>query len=216
MTTQQRWATGRPLLNILPGINGQYSSNEVADWVTKPWDNLFIDTKGKIENLPNQLNPEVCDEEWLDYIAGFCGFTGEYWDKNWPVAAKRALLKESFNLIWPKKGSLGVLSYVLTAFDILHIIQEGNSFIIGVDEVGEPLGLIAWDYDILLPTQYYGTPTADLTSRLDSLFGPCWCTKEIIYDNTFFRDLEVLGFPGGTTGFNLFSPDTDSEEAISA
>jgi len=194
MTVNKRWQTGRPLLNSLPGANAQYTDNAVANWLTAPWDNLFMKSHFHISDLARQLNPTTCDANWLDFLAGLTGFTGEYWDTLWPTPAKRKLIESAFALLWPSKGSIACISYVLTAFDILHIIQEGNSFIIGSSQVGDVLGTVAWDYKILVPTTYYGLPVIDLITKLDNLFGPCWCTKEIVYDSEFFRRLQVLGF----------------------
>ena len=178
----------------MSGVNGGYSENEVARWLCGPWDQLKLGSRDVIDDLPRQLDPLECDAEWLDYLAGLCGFTGPYWDRDWPVGAKRKLLDQSFNLIWPYKGTSRVLSYVLIAFDIQHTIQEGSSFIIGVDEVGEELGLIAWDYTIVLPYSYYRTEKEALTRRLDRLYGPCWCTRRIVFETNFFETYEVLGY----------------------
>ncbi|WP_194026579.1 phage tail protein [Nodosilinea sp. LEGE 07298] len=210
----ERWyQQSRPAYGLTPGVNGGYSENSAADWLTRPVDDLFIELRDKVDDLGRQLNPLTCDAIWLDYIAGFCGFTGPYWDKNWAVQAKRTLLSNCFSLIWPLKGTSRALSFVLNAFDIKHIIQEGTSFIIGVDEVGDELGVVAWDYTILLPNDYYKTEKETLARRLDSLFGPCWCTKKIIFSNEFFRTFEVLGFTANDQ-FTLFSPNPAAGEAF--
>jgi hypothetical protein len=210
----QRWYIDeRPVYSNTPGVNGGYSENTVADWLTQPVDDLFIEIRDKVDDLGRQLNPLTCDEEWLDFIAGLCGFTGRYWDKKWNVQAKRTLLNASFSLIWPFKGTSRVLSFILNAFDIKHVIQEGTSFIIGVDEVGDEIGFVAWDYTILLPNEYYKSEKETLTRRLDSLFGPCWCTKKLVFSNEFFRIFQVLGFSENDQ-FTLFSPDPAAGEAF--
>ncbi|MBD2256642.1 phage tail protein [Pseudanabaena sp. FACHB-2040] len=210
MDTYSAWAGGRPVLSRLPGINDSYTGNEVADWLTDYPDSLLVGTKAKIDDLPRQLDPDNCDADWLDYLAPLCGWHGEYWDRAWPVTAKRTLLRNSYTLIWPSKGSQQVLSFVLTALGINHVIQQGQSFIIGVGQVGDPLGLVAWDYDIILPTSYYGRPEAKLTERINELFGPCWCSSEILYDDKYNILYEVLGYPSGNpeAPFILISTST--------
>lgn len=218
MTSNQtyiRWfEEKRPVKGLLPGINGQYTQNEVVDWLTAPIDADLQRLLEFFNNYGDQLNPLTAANEYLDYAAAFCGFTGEYWDRDWPIEAKRQLLSRAFSVIWPFKGTATALSFVLDSFRILHIIQQGESFIIGRNVVGDPLGSIAWDYKIILPDYYFQTPTARLAERLDFLFGPCWCTKEIIYDNEFFRTLTVLGFEDDW-GFNFFSTDVSQAEALS-
>jgi hypothetical protein len=138
-----------PVSGLLPGVNGGYSENDVTRWLTSPWDSLYLKVRDDIDNFSQQLNPETCDEEYLDFLAGLCGFTGVYWDRNWDVGAKRKLLTRSQDLIWRYKGSSIVLSYVLNAFNIKHLLQQGESFIIGIDEVGDEIGVVAWDYKII-------------------------------------------------------------------
>ena len=116
-------------------------------------------------------------------------------------------------LIWPYKGTGRVLSYVLNAFDIRHILQEGSSFIIGEDEVGEALGFVAWNYTILLPDAYYKKEKETLARRLDLLFGPCWCSKSVEFSNQFFKVYEALGFmeEGAFTVLSAGEPKTGLE-----
>jgi len=203
--TFEAWRTGRPILNNLPGINGGYSDNDLSDWLTDYWDNLVVRLKVGVDDVPRQIDPLTCDERWLDFIAIVTGWVGLYWDVTWPVAAKRTLLANSLDFIWPEKGSSGVLSFVLTALSITHEIQQGESFIIGRNEVGDELGEIAWDYTIVLPTAYQNTPVAQEAARINDLFGPLWCSSRIVHDDALFRTLEVVGFIEGGE-FVLFSP----------
>jgi len=203
--TFEAWRTGRPILNNLPGINGGYSDNDLSDWLTAYWDNLVVRLKVGVDDVPRQIDPLTCDERWLDFIAIPTGWVGLYWDVTWPVAAKRTLLANSLDFIWPEKGSSAVLSFVLTALSITHEIQQGESFIIGRNEVGDELGEIAWDYTIVLPTAYQNTPVAQEVARINNLFGPLWCSSRIVYDDALFRTLEVVGFIEDGE-FVLFSP----------
>jgi hypothetical protein len=199
MDTYEAWKDGRPTFNRLPGINDGYTGNPVADWLTDYPDQIFAGLLYMADVVSyRQVDPLVCDETWLDLLASLCGWHGEYWDRAWPVNSKRILLANSYTVIWPNYGSSSTLSFVLGALGILHVIQEGQSFIIGRDEVGEALGAIAWDYDIILPTAYFNTPRLKLTQRIDSLFAPIWCTSQILFDDSYFTSTQLLEISADT------------------
>jgi|694.fasta_scaffold01920_16 phage tail P2-like protein len=213
MTTEvyKRWyIDNKPASGLLPGINGGYTDNEISQWLMAPFDRTLVEIRDKIDDYPRQLNPLTCDPIILDFLAPMFGFTDQYWSTTWNVNTKRSLLNNAFSLIWPKKGTSLVLSFVLNAFDIKHIIQEGQSFIVGRNVVGDPLGTISWDYKIILPYEYYATPKEVLTKKLDYLFGPCWCSKEVVYSSDFFITYEVLGFLNQDNFVLLSSDHTDA------
>lgn len=181
--TQTAWNSGKPISSRLPEV---YQENEVAEYLTQFWDELLVGTKLKIDDLSRQLNPLECDENWLDFLAPLCGFTEVYWDKTWGAGAKRLLLHNSYSTIWPNKGSKEVLSLVLTCFNIQHLITSRGDFIIGSSSVGDALGTSAWEYIIYLPTIYRNKTQQKLTEKLNILYGPCWCSTEIIFNNSVF------------------------------
>lgn len=186
MDTQQAWKDGRPTLSRLPGINDGYSGNEVADWLTDYPDQLLHGLRVMSEVATDQVNPLTCEPQWLDLLSNLCGWYG-YWDLAWPEASKRQLLAASYTEIWPKYGTATALSFVLQTLGVTHVIQQGQSFLIGVNEVGDPLGAIAWQYDIVLPTAFFNTKESALAERINSLFGPVWCTSRILFDDEFFQ-----------------------------
>jgi len=186
MQTSEAWASGRPIFSRLPDV---YKDNLIADYLTAYFDKLLIETKAKVDDLPRQLNPITCDENWLDFLAPLCGFTGEYWEKAWKVNAKRLLLSNSYQNIWSNKGSKTALSTVLTCFGINHVITNRGDFILGASQVGvQTLGTTAWEYVIYLPTIYRDREEYKLTKKLDKLFGPLWCDREIIFDDKYFNN----------------------------
>jgi hypothetical protein len=151
--------------------------------LTAYWDELLISLKTKVDDLPRQLNPLLCDANWLDFLAPLCGFTDEYWDSTWKASSKRLLLANSYTLIWRDKGSKEVLSFILNALEISHDIWTGSSFILGTSRVGiNSLGVAAWDYKILLPSQYnLDGYEFKLANKVNRLFGPLWCRSEVTY-----------------------------------
>lgn len=181
MNTKQAWDTGRPILSRMPNI---YIENEVTDYLTAYWDDLLIENKAKLDDLPRQLDPTLCDVNWLDYLAPLCGFTGEYWDASWPVSGKRQLLANSYTFIWPNKGSRLVLSFVLNALGVNHRITTGQNWIIGKSQLGvDTLGSSPWEYQIKLPTYYkLNGQEFKLATKINKLYGPLWCKSQILYD----------------------------------
>jgi hypothetical protein len=196
-TTYERWQRRRPVFDSLPGINEGYSGRPVADWLTAAPDDLLVGLKDAIDNLPAQLEPLTCDAKWLDFLSALCGFHGPYWDRAWPERSKRLLLAASFKEIWPNYGTTKALSLVLNALAVTHLIREGNSFIIGRDEVGDRLGVIAWDYVIILPSSSFNSADAKMAARINRLYGPLWCTSEIIFDDEFFATPEYIAANNG-------------------
>lgn len=169
-----------------------YLDNPVCDWLATPADEVLTGTKDKLDDLPRQLDPLTCDEEWLDYLAALCGATGNYWQKDWPELAKRIFLSESYKTIWPGKGTQEIMSFVLITLDILHVIRPKSSFILGESKVGDELGLQGWQYEIFLPSAYFGTSVANTVIGVNDLFGPCWCVSELVYDDKYFTPRQLL------------------------
>jgi hypothetical protein len=193
MQTAEAWATGRPIFSRLPGANEGYTGNEVADWLTDYWDALLVSTKGTIDDLRDrQLNPTTCDPEYLDYLAPLCGFYGEYWDRNWAIEGKRALLAVAYSEIWINKGTKEVLEFVLNSLGVRSLVEVTGDFRVGLSEVGDRLGTLPWDYTIWLPPAYKDQPQETLARRVNYLFGVLWCEWRIGFDPERFIDYEVL------------------------
>ena len=170
----------RPIYSRLPET---YTDNNIADWLTHYYDELLIQLNTKIDDIPRQLNPALCDPVWLDFLAPLCGFTPDYWDVKWTVAAKRTLLSNSWSYIWKNKGTKEVLSFILNALDIEHEIVQGSDFILGKSQLSlDSLGESAWEYVIYLPTSYEPNGYEfQLTRRINSLFGCYWCRSSVEY-----------------------------------
>lgn len=178
---------GRPFYRRLPSETPDtYQGNQVVDWLTNYWDNLYRDCAIALDDLPRQFDPSVCDPEWLDFLAAICGFTAPYWDKDYPVEGKRLLLKESYTRIWSNKGSLDCLSFVLRSLGIDHKIVVPGSFIIGQSPLNiDLLGQQGWRFKVILPIKY--SPNGGevrLTQKMVELFSPCWCDRIVEIDQT--------------------------------
>ncbi|MGJ3244929.1 MAG: hypothetical protein ACFE0I_02510 [Elainellaceae cyanobacterium] len=191
MSIYEAWASGQPIYERLPDA---YKENEIAKWLSDFWDELLIATKGQIDEIPDYLAiADSTPEDWLDFLAPLCGFTGGYWDRSWPIQSKVTLLRNAYTFIWVNKGSKAVLSFVLTALGIQNFVQVAGDFIIGTDQVGDPLGINPWEYVIILPESYRNTDKHRLAQKIDRLYGPAWCKSNILFDDERFRIIGLIG-----------------------
>ncbi|QVQ57078.1 tail protein [Anabaena phage Elbi] len=177
----------RPIYSRMPKeqVGTSYNDYIATDWLLSYWDKVFIECYDKLEDLPRQFNPLECDEEYLDFLAPLCGWSEPYWSGDYPPESKRQLLANSYSLIWKDKGSLTVLSFVLNALFINHIIFIPGSFILGYSQLGvDELGASGWEFEILLPVTYAQNGYEfRLTRKIASLFSPLWCKYQVRYDD---------------------------------
>lgn len=200
MSISEAWGSGRPIFYRLPGKNGAYSENPIADWLSYFWDELLIQTKAKIDDIEaRQLDPVTCDAEWLDFLAPLMGWDSKYWNPRWSDSSKRTLLSNTWDWqkIWETKGTLNTLSFVLTAIGIRNQVVVDGDFIIGTNEVGDPIGYDPWSYTIYLPPEYERQNEYRETLKIDSLFGPAWCERTIVFDEERFRVIDLLATEDG-------------------
>lgn len=195
MAVKEVWGSGIPILGRLPGINGKYSDNDVAKYLTAYWDELLVQTKGKVDDLYRQLDPLTCDEEWLDFLGFISGFSEGYSLSNYPVEAKRLMISRAFDLIWPNKGSKAVLEFILDALEINHSLWAGENFLAGITELPATLGGNEWRYYIRLPLIYL--PNSDEFLRVElvkDLYGPVYADGGVCYDQ-FYAGFSRAGDP---------------------
>jgi hypothetical protein len=176
----------RPIFSRMPEeqVGTSYKDYPATDWLLAYWDKIFVECADKLEDLPRQFDPLLCDEEYLDFLAPLCGWTGEYWSADYPPESKRLLLSQAYKLIWSNKGSLQVLSYVLNALFIDHRIFIPGTFILGYSQLSvNTLGSSGWQFTIFLPRKYiFNGNEFKLTSKMVKLFSPCWCLYDIKYE----------------------------------
>lgn len=197
MQTAEAWRSGRPIYSRLPGVNGQYQDElggTIAEWLTAHSDLTLVQTKTKILDLPRQLNPNTCDESFLDFLAILNGFTGEYWDTKWTTTQKRSILTEA-NWIWENKGSKMVLEYLFNVFAIESTIWEAAGFYAGVTLLPATIGEPDFRYMVTLPLKYLrNSPEFKLAEKLNNLFGPVVCESRACYVK-FYAGFSVAGDP---------------------
>ena len=195
------WLNNRPILDNLPGFNGRYNRNPIADWITNYFDELFVDTRNSVTLIENYLNDlDNCPEEYLNFFANLAGFYEKYWDENYPVSLKIALIKKA-NWVFSNKGSKEVLNYVLENYGIENIITNDSDFVLGSSVVGDKLGSFPFSYLIYINPR---TPNIDQLKKaipiFVSLYGPCWCKTTVIEDFSKFVNYRVLGLYSNDTG----------------
>lgn len=198
------WEEGKPIYKRLPGDNEGYQRDQewegyepeldVAYWLTKPWDDLLIETKQKIDDFyTNYLNPATAQPEYLDWLAQLCGFSGNYWDSQWPIAVKRSLLSNSYNFIWPNKGTRELFEWLFGVFVLEASVLVIGDFLFDVTLLDAPIGGGNLKYYIVTKLVYLRTsPEWALLEKLNELFGPVFCESRVIYEQFYF-DFSVCG-----------------------
>lgn len=190
--TLELWNQKRPLFDRLPKINGGYD-NDVSDWLTGFWDQLFCDTRETIDQIAiRQLNPATCDPEWLDYLAPLLGWDSTYWIKKWSDSSKRLLLVRSLDFIWERKGNPAVIAYVFQSLKLKVIILEVGSFIIGTTTISNPIGTNPWVVQVLMPTSYQFDSILKEVEFILDRFLPCWLRRIYVWTDEPFRSVELL------------------------
>lgn len=199
------WQTGRPIYDRLPGQNETYNKENptaddpaIADWLTSPWDELLTGLRTTIDNIPqDMLDPATAKAENLDWLAQLCGFTGDYWDSNWPVAVKRSLIANSLNYIWENKGTRDLLEWLIALFELEASVYQVGSWLAGISVVGDPIGDVesVFQYYIVVSLDYLRTSTQwKLLERLNRLYGPVYSDSRVCYDG-FYAGFSVVGDP---------------------
>jgi len=186
------WQTGRPIYSRLPNRNGIYE-NDTSDWVTAFWDAKITELRTKIDDIKTrQINPLICDPEWLDYLSVIYGWNSKHWQKSWAVESKRLLLSRSLDFIWERKGNREVLVYVLESLNLKAKVIDVGDFIIGVNPVGDELGVNTWKVKIIMPTVYEFINELEAVKYIVLRFAPCWIEIFYIFDDSFFTVAELL------------------------
>lgn len=209
MDTAIAWGLGLPIYWRLPGINEGYRKDEdpnvirddpeedpVAKWLTAFWDALLVAKKGQLDDIRDrQVDPLLCDPEWLDLLAVMAGFTGEYWDKAWPIPVKRQLIANAFTLIWSNKGSEEVLRFLLDAFGLVYDIWQGDQFLAGLDAAGSEVGTPQWRFVIRVGLEYLrNSPQFKLAEKLNRLYSPLFTDNRVAFKQ-FYSGFSIAGDP---------------------
>lgn len=182
LDTYSAWQTGKPIQSRLPGVYSQVNKDPIVSWLLDYWEDFLLFQKQQVDLLLTQnLDPLICDPEYLDFLAFLHGYTDQFWDRNWPISAKRLLIYWATREIFVLQGTLQSIHRVLLCFGIQNIVENVNDFIVDVSEVGEPIGDLAWRYKIYLPTVYQGTSVEQQVRNLDYIFGVGYCQKQIIF-----------------------------------
>lgn len=194
MSDPKAWVDALPMTGNLPEV---YRENEVAQWLSTPWDKFLYGLKAKIDEIfLRQLDPETCDHEWLDYLAALSGFVGDYWDARWDEGIKRTLIKQGLGFLWVRRGTRGVLDFVLKLFlgNQFDIWTE-SEFRADVTPLDAELGEPEFRYFIRLPLTFLrGGEEFRLAERINRLYGAFYCDSEVIYDG-FYADFSTVGDP---------------------
>ncbi|MBW4443074.1 MAG: phage tail protein I [Plectolyngbya sp. WJT66-NPBG17] len=191
MSDPKAWRDGVPFTGNLPEV---YQESEVSGWLSGTWDRFLIELKARIDEVAlRQLDPDTCDEQWLDYLAALSGFTGDYWDSTWTPATKRVLIRNGLNYLWRLRGTQQVLEFVLQLFlgDRFDVWQE-TEFLAEVSILDADLGEPEYRYFVRLPLELGSE--FNLARKLNRLYGAAYCDSDVVYDG-FYADFSCCGDP---------------------
>lgn len=201
------WERGEPIAYRLPGENCGYRKDEewdlyveeidppIARWLEVPWDQLLMDSKAKIDGFPeNYLYPATAIASALDWLAQFCGYTGDYWSNDWPIPVKRELLLRSYDFVWQNKGTRALLEWLISLFGLECRVYLLGEFLAG-QTVPAIVGGDPFRYYLLVELAYLRTSKEwALLERLDRLFGPVYAKSRVCYKK-FYAGFSVAGDP---------------------
>lgn len=191
------WSNGRPIHGRLPEESQQYQGNDLADWLTDPWDELLTDSRDLAQNFyTTHLNPATAAAANLDWLAQLSGYTGAYWDSQWPVAVKRILIAEAFSRVWPGKGTRAVLEWVIALFGLEMRVYILGDFLAGYNAAGDTLGTDSgFEYFLRVKLIYSrNSQQWALLERLNRLYSPVYVTSQVCYQQ-FYAGFSVVGDP---------------------
>lgn len=176
----------RPILSLLPGEQGAYTENEVAQWLLAPWDEYSADAIVGIQNYyASYLDPRTAKPEALDWVAQWAGYTGPYWDVQWPTEAKRSLISNAFTRVWPQRGSLALLLWLFELFGLsVDIISNTTPFRANVSVAGDNVGGPSSIFHVLLPLTYDRAIEFPLVRKLIALYAPLWVGYTVSYTDS--------------------------------
>lgn len=181
------WDEGRPIFLRLPQYGWQ--DNEAADWITAAYDAMLMELKGAIENFPvDFIDPDTCRVDALDWLAQLMGYTGEYWDTQWPESTKRELIRNAQQIVWRYKGTLYLMQYLIDLFEIEAQIKLQGQWEVGITAIGSAIGgpLMLYSFSVgndSNPTYSRTSPEWRLLERLRRLYMPCWCAPATLNGN---------------------------------
>jgi phage tail P2-like protein len=110
-----------PLLDVLP-YEG-YKSNEIVVGLSAAVNADYYGVATLLQGMPAKLAPSTAPAEYLDYLAYLVGLSGSYWDSQWHVSIKRAMVAAAHTL-WRTKGTIGCINQALAIQNIPYELWQ--------------------------------------------------------------------------------------------
>lgn len=100
-----------PYTEQLP-YRGYLDNPELVQVLT--WFDEFISgQRDLLQTFYLELHPDTCQDKYLDYLAFLVGFSDSYWNTLWPNEVKRELIRQAHINIWPKRGRVDLLKWLI-------------------------------------------------------------------------------------------------------
>jgi hypothetical protein len=167
-------------LGSLPVV---YQNSGLAVALGTYFDERVDDVLARVDGFEDKLlDPQNADtHEDLDYLALLYGLRNLYWNESWSIPSKRAML--DFDVI-KNRGSARSLSHVLFHAGYPNIIELAGDFLVNISEVGDPIGIAPWTYELTLPERF-----AARMFEIDLIcyfWQPAWLKRITTYDDEPF------------------------------
>lgn len=123
-------------------------------------------------------DPDLCDPEWLDFLAYLNGWGGDYWDGSWEPTIKRALIKNS-DWVWRNQTTPAILPYLFGVFGLQATLKRSRGWILGPTPTGTKFPqTLSGDWKnvkIQVPANYKpSTREYQLVKQITETWKPAW------------------------------------------
>ena len=140
--------TKRVIYNVLPQAFSEFhhsAGDEIYDsaYLVEYWEQIYLKWGEDLQvflNYNGDLN--VFNDDQLNFLAPFFGFTGEYFSEDWGKQIKIDLFNGVYKdpYIWRFRGSEKVFNYVGQALGIQAYISSDGGFITGINTANDICG----------------------------------------------------------------------------
>lgn len=189
---REAWQSGRPIHSRLP-VNG-YQDNQVAEALTDWIDTKLTSHAAVLSAWHRNADPDLCHEDYLDWLASLVGLAGAYWDTAWSPQIKRDLIKLSHPVLWKRKGTLDCIRRVLGTHQIQHQIWQESRLQMPFAMPGR-FGTPTLRYCVQLPLKYRRSSQEwKEAARTVRNYSPAITKAQVCYE-AFYLGFSKLGDP---------------------
>lgn len=140
-------AAKRVIYNALPQVASKFhSETDVTDsaYLVEYWEQHYLIFGNRLNKFLNFDGEDftIFEDDQLDSMAPFFGFSDEWYDTLWDKKIKIKLFKGVYRdpFIWRFRGSMAVFDYMVSSFGITAYLTKEQGFIAGISKAGDVCG----------------------------------------------------------------------------